>query len=380
MHTGQSLGGCYIPPLSLKWDATFGSDEDDANPPVVGSDGTIYFTGNVGSKVCVYAVDGDTGSEKWTYQSKGDGIRQLSIGIDGTIYTAIEGNFLALDSNTGAPKYIPPLTMTSGSAAIGYNGLLYFSSQDQDIMAVDGHSGEVRWVYKQGLINGDITDVAIDLDDTIYFGVRAAEYSGYDGTLYALNGLTGDFKWSVNIPADVKDITSTTPVLDPSYHIIFIGYNEKMFAFNTSANGLQIWVYVTESDKDIRVSNPAVGKNGIVYFGADNGMFYALNATNGHVKWINKDVGSSVASPSIGSDGTIYIGSHDTFLYALDGETGNVLWSYNIVGTAKAWPAIGSDGSVYICSSHYQDGYYQTTYIFAFNGTDVNNAWISNAI
>ena len=60
------------------------------------------------------------------------------------------------------------------------------------------------------------------------------------------------------------------------------------------------------------------------------------------------------SSPAIGSDGTVYVGSEDGKLYAINGKTGVKLWEFetgdSIYGVTSS-PAIGSDGTVYIGSS-----------------------------
>lgn len=62
---------------------------------------------------------------------------------------------------------------------------------------------------------------------------------------------------------------------------------------------------------DTRItSSPAVGCDGVIYFGSVDGRLYALNQ-DGAEKWVLQVGDEITASPAIGRDGTIYIGSRD---------------------------------------------------------------------
>ena len=65
-------------------------------------------------------------------------------------------------------------------------------------------------------------------------------------------------------------------------------------------------------------SSPAIGVDGTVYIGSDDGMLYAVSA-DGTLIWAS-DTGDDVrSSPSIAPDGTVYVGSHSRAVYALRG-------------------------------------------------------------
>src|SRR3569623_2242415 len=70
--------------------------------------------------------------------------------------------------------------------------------------------------------------------------------------------------------------------------------------------------------------------------------------------WEFSTGGAISSSPAIGSDGTIYIGSNDGFLYALR-EDGSKKWSFRTGNWGYSSPAIGQDGTVYVGSN---DGFF----------------------
>ena len=62
-------------------------------------------------------------------------------------------------------------------------------------------------------------------------------------------------------------------------------------------------------------TSPAVHQN-TVYFGSIDGCVYALDATNGRLRWKFRSGGPITSSPVI-ANGIVYIGSTDHYLYAL---------------------------------------------------------------
>lgn len=124
------------------------------------------------------------------------------------------------------------------------------------------------------------------------------------------------------------------------------------------------WEYQTGGD--MISSSPAIGSDGTIYIGSNDGYLYALNK-NGTRKW-RFDAGSTIeSSPAIDSDGMIYFGSNAGEFFALF-PTGTKKWS-NAISTDKiqASPAIGTDGTIYIEDEY---GHY-----FAINSTNGNVKW-----
>jgi outer membrane protein assembly factor BamB len=66
---------------------------------------------------------------------------------------------------------------------------------------------------------------------------------------------------------------------------------------------------------------------GAVYFGSGDGNIYSLNATSGTLNWKVKTGDVVHASPAI-ADGTLFVGSWDSYFYALDAATGKEKWRF----------------------------------------------------
>ena len=91
-----------------------------------------------------------------------------------------------------------------------------------------------------------------------------------------------------------------------------------------------------------------------VYFGADNGTFWALNKTDGSVAWKYKTLfgtagGKRIFSSPAVADTTVYFGAYDGNFYALDTLNGSVRWIYREADWIGSSPCVAPDlGVVFI--------------------------------
>ena len=121
----------------------------------------------------------------------------------------------------------------------------------------------------------------------------------------------------------------------------------------------------TDTADGIR-SSPVVSGGNVVYFGADDGFLYAVNAgelgaapadsdgdgfrkkrertsTPGNVLWKHQTGGKIASSPALSPDDkTVYVGSDDHHLYALDAAAGEVLWKFETGGEVTSSPVVGT--------------------------------------
>ncbi len=120
------------------------------------------------------------------------------------------------------------------------------------------------------------------------------------------------------------------------------------------------WKFQTGDEID---SSPAIGPEGTIYVGSDDGNLYAVDPETGEEIWRFKTGDKIQSSPAVGPNGTIYVGSLDSRFYAIK-PNGDLKWSFNIGDYIFSSPAIGPDGRViYIGAS---DG---SLYAFNASGT-----------
>ena len=60
------------------------------------------------------------------------------------------------------------------------------------------------------------------------------------------------------------------------------------------------------------------------------------------LRWAFRTGSFVISSPAVGADGTVYIGSDDGNLYALEGATGKQLWAFTTGEQIESSPAIGA--------------------------------------
>lgn len=315
-NTGQSQ---YKGPQTniTKWNYT--TNGSISSPPVIGSDGTIYF-GSWDNHL--YALN-PNGTQKWNYTAGGWISASPAISSDGTIYFGSWDNkTYALDSN-GVQKWnYTTKGQILSSPTIGSDGTIYFGDVDKNLYALNPN-GTLKWNFTIGNIT--FSSPAIGNDGTIYFGCD-------DHNLYALNQ-DGTLKWNYTTGSYV----SAAPTIGSDGTIYFGGEDHNMYALNP--DGTLKWNYTTGGS----IYSSAIGSDGTIYFGSVHDKVYALYS-NGTLKW-NYTIGGDFLA--IGNDGTIY-GGDDNEFHALN-QDGTLKWSLAIGGDA---PVIGSDGTLYFINKN----------------------------
>jgi len=93
--------------------------------------------------------------------------------------------------------------------------------------------------------------------------------------------------------------------------------------------GLRWKIKLQDSDQKIRSLNPPVVIEDTIYFGSDDGNFYALDVESGYMRWVFKS-GAEINSVPYADKEQVYFGSKDGKLYALSRETGQEVWNFPV--------------------------------------------------
>ena len=81
--------------------------------------------------------------------------------------------------------------------------------------------------------------------------------------------------------------------------------------------------------------NPPIVYDDTIYFGADDGNFYALDVDSGYMRWIFK-ARAPINSVPYADDQTVYFGSNDGYVYAVERDSGQELWSFRTNSTVQS--------------------------------------------
>jgi outer membrane protein assembly factor BamB len=214
-----------------------------------------------------------------------------------------------------------------------------------------------------------VSSPAVDAQGTIYI---ANEMNG----VFAVNA-NGTKKWAryFDDPTLLSSVSIwASPVIEGS--TLYIGSrNGYLYALNTS-DGAVKWKYNAKSQI---FSSAAVSTDGNIYFGTADGSFVGLKS-DGTELFTPKSIGAAFfSSPAIGIDNTVYIGAGNGKLYAYS-PTGSMKWIFPTgAETIFSSPAIGADGTIYIGTSTDQSSVTSNIhlgYLFAVN-TDGSEKWRS---
>jgi outer membrane protein assembly factor BamB len=251
-----------------------------------------------------------------------------------------------------------------------FNGIAYIGSADHNLYAIDVKTGKQLWKFTTGgavhsspAVNGNI----------LCFG-------SFDGYYYSLNAKTGTLIWKFKTGGeklvgakslwtmkphdqymnDLYDFFLSSPIFSGNNLTVYFGSSDgNVYALNVT-NGKLKWAFKT---KGLIHTTPAL-YNGKLYFGSWDTYFYAVDANSGKQLWKFKTGDQPVVHLLEGiqgsaacSNGMVYFGARDSYLYALNANTGKMAWKYSAQGSwILTTPAI-QNGVVYTSTSD--------TYIFA---------------
>ena len=132
------------------------------------------------------------------------------------------------------------------------------------------------------------------------------------------------------------------------------------------------WTFTTVSrtvwSKGEIVASPSVGQNGLVYFGAKDHTFYAVDSAKGKLAWKYRTHGAISSSAAIDDNSVVYFGSEDSFVYALNGDNnGELVWKFETGGKVRSSPALSNLGILYVGSDDRN--------VYALNTSDGTKLW-----
>ncbi len=141
--------------------------------------------------------------------------------------------------------------------------------------------------------------------------------------------------------------------------IVYVGGNQGgVYAIDPNVPEQPKWSL--RIDQEISGSSPAIDKNGMLYinfniYTSSRERLYTFNAFNtasavsssAKPKWSSSKTNEARYAPVIGADGTIYVGSEDGNLYAFTPE-GDSKWVYSAGYSIDSSPVIGADETIYI--------------------------------
>ncbi len=215
------------------------------------------------------------------------------------------------------------------SSPVVANGIVYVGAYDNNLYALDAHSGKFRWKYPT---EGGIAATPFVWQDRVLVGSE-------DRLLYAISSITGRILWTC--PTEGRIRSSVRVEFE---HGFFGSDDYHLYAVNAHT-GRVVWKF--EALGPIR-STPAVGDE-IVYAGSEDNHLYAVSLQTGSQKWRFRANRGVTSSPVL-HDGLVIFGSSDWNVYALDERSGWIIWRTRTNQAVVSSPRV-VDGIVYVGSA-----------------------------
>lgn len=305
------------PAVGVRWQ--YDGGEEDVPPVIAG--GTVY----VGATTCygrdcangtIASINQTSGAVRW---NRSGTVRSERTGV-GAVDSLAVGNGLVYASTTGWFQ----------------NESMLVATRYSRLAAFDAATGETVWAH-----NGTGGDIVV-AGDTLYAG----------GTVY--DATTGERRWNESVDFDVEAVHDGT--LYASYSAS-VGENESrqgIVARDAADLSLE-WRWAPDADLE---PAPFAVANGSVYATLGNNETYALDATDGSVRWhrtvdapLRDGASDSISAPAV-ADGTVYVATTDgdegpSAVHALDASDGRTRWRFGTPAHLEAPPAV-SNSSVYV--------------------------------
>jgi outer membrane protein assembly factor BamB len=261
----------------------------------------------------LYNVDTTTGTPKWAFaEAKGIWLGSAIVSGDGIYAPSGNGKVYALDLN-GKKRWEASVSAQPLWSAPATDGkLVFISTLDHEIIALDLQTGTQRWNVE---LDASIVSTPAVANGSLYVGTLS-------GSLYALNAADGSEVWQVTL----KDNNLwSTPVADGD--TLYVGTSEgtagKLYAINI-ANGQTVWI---KNEASSIIASPLVLPEQVVYV-TEAGQIQSLNK-NGTIKWDAKIDGAKIyTAPILAGDFIIVAPMHVQPILAAYDLTGNQKWTF----------------------------------------------------
>jgi len=281
---------------------------------------SVIFFGTYSTPAKIYAVkdNGKSYEVLWTYDVNSAIVGAVICDGEKVYFGTADGEIYALNKEDGTPAWTTPYS-TNGSicsspAICNLTDELYIGSDVDTIFKIQTFDG--TWlgaVYAEGDVKAPPW--------IEYFPQSAGDYvpkriyvGSYGGKFFAMKPINFDTVWTYSVSAPIHSLC-WQDFLD-SYYIYFLDTSGKLWVIDTLKNpNPYSWTNYPLDIGSPAYSAPVIWGN-YIYFGADNGIFYAVNKQTGEIVW-KYNTGAKIRSyPVVSVDNNVVIiGSYNGKVY-----------------------------------------------------------------
>lgn len=245
-----------------------------------------------------------------------------------------------------APRWETRLGGQVYASPVVADGIAYVGTTGGVVNAVDTRDGKIAWTFTAGrpvfgsvAVAGDAVYVAAD-----------------NGLLFRLDRASGKERWRYRL----GDEATTRVLPHPSVYewdwqgvqpvvadgVVYVGAGDGGFHAVDAEKGERRWRF----DSRGRIRNAATVSGERVYLGSADHYTYALDRSTGREIW-RQDTGAEVdAAPVVHGD-RVLVGNRGAGLLSLDAATGETKWRLFFWGSWVESAPVVVDGTIYIGSS-----------------------------
>ncbi len=188
-------------------------------------------------------------------------------------------------------------------------------------------SGRLVWRW-QGRTGAKLSGTPVVAGDSLVFFATTGD------RMRCLDA-SGDTVWDVLI-----GYQCTPPAIGPDGLLYFGATSGRLYVYGQ--DGRLRWS--TQHEGAIR-GPVVVTRDTVAVFGTDDGKVVAVGPDRA-VRWTHGTGGRVRLTPALDDDRTVYVGSEDDTLYAI-GADGRTVWSFGTRSDIRSSAAVGADGRVY---------------------------------
>jgi len=253
----------------------------------------VFFSTKNGN---IYALDINTGNTKWEYKVNSETLNDSLI-TEKSIYFSFKNNKIySFNFGNGSINWIYTSNLPIETNILSYNKRLYFGVSNS-IYCIDENNGKTIWKFNS---NGKILSMPVATNKKIFF-------VSSDNNLYCVNSEDSTFIWSV----EIEKLSKSTPSINTNRNRIYVYSNKKILYIDTKSG-----IIVRETKIDSEIDNPIINLNGYIFVTDKNGRLYYIDETNQEIKWYFDGFGKNTTAPLI-YNGIVHFGTDEGIIYAI---------------------------------------------------------------
>ncbi len=259
----------------------------------------------------------------------------------GMLYvSSTDGYLYALQQDSGSIAWRVRLDNLLTDATPALEGqVLFVPVHSTALEALDAHTGQVYWTFE--------TSEKIQAPPLVV-GRRVLVASSM--TLWGLDATTGGVIWKFHRGVTGWPTTGS-PAAAGNVVYIGLGTSTQLWALDLT-NGHILWSF----DTGDRITSEALVKADTVYVATWRGSIFAINRTNGTKRWVHalntshsQNIVDGVAGSMALANGHLYVGDYRGVISCIDALHGNLIWRFATGAQILATPVVTA-GWVYIGS------------------------------